>query len=593
MRLDGEQEIRSSFGFIANPSLSVWDNAKSVLGLTSTKKYFSEITNTAHHDLCSIRTPPNGIGSLLGLGMKYCLKSTRPNKMSLASAFARLRRDVRLKYIFGGDEDVDYNDIDTYNKKLYIKSEWQPDAACTSIENRIDRFEQTLTAARESIILNTRPSTNLSVIQQQHLKLLRNHPEFIILDSDKNLGPCIIERDVYIKNVLVEHLNTKTYEQISHEEATDTLNKLLEEISDLLFEYNRCLNDGERTYFDRGLKLQHRISQFYGTAKVHKVKSPGDPIPFRPVISQVGSLASIPSKYIDYYLGKLLPFIPGYVQNSLQVIDLVNDCSSSDLSDPNTYITTSDAMNMYGNIDPQEGIETIQKYVDLFAIEYKGHFPKKLIIELLSLVMTMNIFKFGDTWWKQIIGTAMGTSCACVYATIFFAYYERTSLLPVFEDNLVLYVRYIDDIFLVWKETQRNQFKNFTKSLNDQCKLTWVTEKLCTSVNFLDLTIMLDRNAGRFWTRTYQKDMNLFLYIPALSAHPPGLLKSLIYGLLETYWFQNSNSRDYTKFSQLLHKRLIARGHDLKTINVLFTEAAAKIEEKSFSKTKRPKLRAL
>ena len=97
---------------------------------------------------------------------------------------------------------------------------------------------------------------------------------------------------------------------------------------------------------------------------------------------------------------------------------------------------------------------------------------------------------------------------------------------------------------------------------------------------------MLDRNARRFWTCSYQKDMNLFLYIPALSAHPPGRLKSLIYGLLETYWLQNLHSRDYTKFSQLLHRRLIARGHDLKTINVLFTEAAAKIEKIYFTKNK-------
>ena len=207
--------------------------------------------------------------------------------------------------------------------------------------------------------------------------------------------------------------------------------------------------------------------------------------------------------------------------------------------------------------------------------------------------MTMNIFKFVDTWWKQIIGTAMGTSCACVYATIFFAYYERTSLLPMFKDNLVVYVRYIDDIFLVWKETQNSPFKNFTTSLNNQCKLTWVTEKLSTSVNFLDLAITLDHNAGRFWTRTYQKDMNLFLYIPALSAYPPGLLKSLIYGLLETYWRQNSHSRDYTKFSQLLHKRLLARGHDIKAINLLFTEAAIKIEAKSWTKNKQPKTKSL
>ena len=192
--------------------------------------------------------------------------------------------------------------------------------------------------------------------------------------------------------MLEEHLNTKSYQQISNNEATRTLVKLHKEITLILFEHEFCLSDREKIYFERGLKLKHQISQFYGTARVHKIENPCSSIPFRHVINQVGSLASIPSKYVDYYLGKLLPFIPGYVQNLRQVIDLLNGCSSIDLSSPHTHITTSDARNMYGNIDPHEGIGSIQKYIDLFAHEYIGHFPKMLVIKLLSLLMTKNIF---------------------------------------------------------------------------------------------------------------------------------------------------------------------------------------------------------
>ena len=104
--------------------------------------------------------------------------------------------------------------------------------------------------------------------------------------------------------------------------------------------------------------------------------NPCDPIPFRPVISQVGSLSYIPSKYVNYYLGKIILFAPGYVKNSLQVINLLNECSPSDLSSPSTYITRSDAKNIDGNIDPQEDIMTIQRYVDLITAEYRGHFSK-------------------------------------------------------------------------------------------------------------------------------------------------------------------------------------------------------------------------
>ena len=173
---------------------------------------------------------------------------------------------------------------------------------------------------------------------------------------------------------------------------------------------------------------------------------------------------------------------------------------------------------------------------------------------------------------------------------IFFTYYQRTSLPPTFKNNLALYACYIHDIFLVWTGTQQS-FQKFTSS--NQCKLTWKTEKLSSSANFLDLTVILNRKSGKFNARTYQKDMNLFLYIPALSSHPPGLLKSIIYGLLENYWRQNSHSRDYIKFSQLLHKRLLARGRDLATINALFTKAAARIDLKTFNTATPAKTKSL
>ena len=119
------------------------------------------------------------------------------------------------------------------------------------------------------------PSSNLSIQQQHHhLNLLRNHPDFINLDSNKNVGPCIIERDVYIQNMLEEHLNTKSYQQISNNEATKTLVKLHKEITSILFEHEFCLSNREKIHFERGLKLKHQISQFYGTARVHHAEAP-------------------------------------------------------------------------------------------------------------------------------------------------------------------------------------------------------------------------------------------------------------------------------------------------------------------------------
>ena len=39
--------------------------------------------------------------------------------------------------------------------------------------------------------------------------------------------------------------------------------------------------------------------------------------------------------------------------------------------------------------------------------------------------------------------------------------------------------------------------------------------------------------------------MNLYLYLCPSSAHPPGVLKGLIFGSLRRYWRQNSDIKDY------------------------------------------------
>ena len=105
--------------------------------------------------------------------------------------------------------------------------------------------------------------------------------------------------------------------------------------------------------------------------------------------------------------------------------------------------------------------------------------------------MRKNVFKFGETWWLQNTGTAMGTPCVCAYATIFFAYYERTSILPKYKENIVLYLRYIDDILLIWKDlpTKPTAFTSFAHDIDNQCNLKWKTEELSDKTNFLDLTI--------------------------------------------------------------------------------------------------------
>ena len=116
----------------------------------------------------------------------------------------------------------------------------------------------------------------------------------------------------------------------------------------------------------------------------------------------------------------------------------------------------------------------------------------------------------------------MGTPVACICASLFFAYYERTTLLRKYKKNLLLFVRQIDDIFGIWIEDvdHPNAWEDFKRDLNYVCKLDWKTTPLSRKVDFLDITICLSPT-GEITTRTFQKAMNLFVYIPPHSSHLP------------------------------------------------------------------------
>ena len=78
--------------------------------------------------------------------------------------------------------------------------------------------------------------------------------------------------------------------------------------------------------------------------------------------------------------------------------------------------------------------------------------------------------------------------------------------------------------------------------------------------------------------------MNLYLYIPPKSAHPPGVLKSLIFGNLQRFWRQNTNREDYVLHTSAFFTHLLNRGYEPETLTPIFEEAAAKLDSPTQTK---------
>jgi hypothetical protein len=181
--------------------------------------------------------------------------------------------------------------------------------------------------------------------------------------------------------------------------------------------------------------------------------------------------------------------------------------------------------------------------------------------------MKNNIFQFRDTYWLQVASTAMGTPPAPDYATLYFAIYEYY-LIPLFPE-ISYYRRYIDDGFALWLPNpthlpalQDQRYQEFQDSIqkyghdheffqdNALRPLQWTFEKRCKKAIFLDLSITL--NDDTIETTIYEKKLNLYLYLPPHSCHPPGVLKGLIFGFAYRAKSLCTNPKDRIPFENVI-----------------------------------------
>ncbi len=115
----------------------------------------------------------------------------------------------------------------------------------------------------------------------------------------------------------------------------------------------------------------------------------------------------------------------------------------------------------------------------------------------------------------------------------------------------------------------------FTSPSNTLRPLRWTFEEKGKSAIFLDLRISLVDDTIE--TTIYEKEMNLYLYLPPHSCHPPGVLKGLIFGFAFRAKTLCTNPSARIPFLRKCYHRLLNRGHSPSSIAPLFNEAISRV----------------
>ena len=150
------------------------------------------------------------------------------------------------------------------------------------------------------------------------------------------------------------------------------------------------------------------------------------------------------------------------------------------------------------------------------------------LVGFASLVLENNYFEFNDRFYRQKLGSAIGTKFAPTYANLFMTRLEER-LLDASHDKPLVWMRFIDDVFFIWThgEERLKSFINHLNSSHETIKFT--SEQSRDRISFLDVQFSLGEG-GVLSTDLFSKPTDTHQYLHKKSCHPWHTKKAIPYG---------------------------------------------------------------
>jgi hypothetical protein len=541
--------------------------------------YFARPSNMAFHDLTTIRKPPSNLRSLLGLGLKFIPTprySHSPSYLSedKDSTLPQFERDLKLRCYFasGDNQPTDSSDNPDYNPRMYIKTKWNPPpwAVPPIVDDRHTAFARRI----RSLFSRRSGRSNLIRHQRETLQWLRDQDDFVVISCDKNFGPAIMEKPKYCRLVLQHLSTTGVYNQITARHARHSVfPRIKTTVSDWIKKYTKTgdISKSENRFFRHGHSLVDPLkplSVFYIMPKIHKT-----PMAVRPVVSYSGSYLYSLGVWCDDKLQPVAQKQRSFFKSSFVLLQRLAGIELP----PGARLFTADADAMYTNIPTRPALHVINDYLkDNKSFSF---LPRKAIFDALSIILRNNYFTFGDTYWHQVNGVAMGAPPSPSVATIFFAPHEDYCC-DEHDDAIHFYVRFIDDVFGIWippLHLPNLSWQLFQAKMNNYHGLNWRFTDLSDTVEFMDLKLYIQD--GTIYSSLYEKALNHHLYIPPHSSHPPGVTLGLVHGLVFRIVTLCSHDDDVLAKLRLSFQHLRRRGYAASKILPIYHDAIKRAKD--------------
>lgn len=357
--------------------------------------------------------------SLLSKGLSFCPTPRPDHESKVLTDLLVFERRCRLRLHFMYNVDPFYDPT-----KYRAPSAWTP---ASGRSPALDGYLKNIT--EDILSITSHPcKNNLTQEEFNAMQKLAKNNNIEIKPADKGGAIVIMNKHDYEKECL-RQLNNKDHYARTGVDLTPT-------VSTTITNYLRLCKKQKtipEKVADHLIPKSARTALFYTLPKIHKANNPG-----RPIISANECPTEKISQYVDFYIRPLAQQVPSYIKDTNDFLNFLHDLGR--LS-PSSILCTIDVSALYTSIPHDEGISAVKEALNTRPEQVP---PTSVLTHLVRLILTNNVFRFKQTYYRQIQGTAMGTKMAPSYAILFMAHLEQELL--QYEKGPRVWKRYVDDI---------------------------------------------------------------------------------------------------------------------------------------------------
>ena len=289
-----------------------------------------------------------------------------------------------------------------------------------------------------------------------------------------------------------------------------------------------------QTEFNKGLKIiaeKYNIDHLknftsrlpslpyiYGLPKIHKNNTP-----LRPIVSNVNCPTYKLSKWLTKELSPLLgSFSKSHLKHNIDLLERLKNIVPGDQK-----FISFDVSSLYTNVPLKPTLQFLKRKMPF--LNFDLNMPVDCYIELIELCLKNSFFQFGDSFYEQIYGLAMGCPLSSFLANIFLEHVE-SELIPKYKGSLpTFWWRYVDDVLsLVPSNFNLKHFLAFLNNLYPTLTFTYEWE-IEQKIPFLDVLIHNIKTGLKF--SVFRKPTHSEGYLHFFSYSAPHIKVGLVQSL--------------------------------------------------------------